>query len=56
MMHVGRIKEILLFGTIALALVFFRPSVILGQEEEPRERDQCVVCHVDDENLPEDYV
>jgi hypothetical protein len=56
MMHVGRIKEILLFGTVALGLALFRPSVIMGQEEEPRERDQCVVCHVADDILPEDYI
>ena len=56
MMHVGRIREIVLFGTIALGVAFFCPPVILGQEGEPGERDQCVVCHVDDENLPEDYI
>jgi hypothetical protein len=56
MMLVSRIKEVLLFGTVALGLALLNPSVSLGQEEEARERDQCVACHVDEDYLPEDYI
>ncbi len=36
-------------------VLFLIPLSVLGDEESLRETDNCVSCHIDEEELPEDY-